>query len=236
MTQTIHATPALPLYIQIAELLIRDIAAGRLVDGERLPPERTLALTLGTTVTTLRKALAHMTDLGVLERRHGSGNYIKVTNTRALIYGMFRLELPKGGGLPRAKILSVDTIDKPDDLPEFGTHKMATRIRRQRYLDDTLVALEEIWLDQSAGTVQSEDLIDSLYAYYRVHLGFWITRAQDRVGVATLPDWCPQDHCQVPGDITGYVERFSWANAPRPIEFSRTWFDPSRALYTQRLI
>ena len=236
MTQTIHAPPALPLYIQIAELLIRDIAAGRLVDGERLPPERTLALTLGTTVTTLRKALAHMTDLGVLERRHGSGNYIKVTNTRALIYGMFRLELPKGGGLPRAKILSVDAMDKSDDLPAFGTHKMATRIRRQRYLDDTLVALEEIWLDQSAGTVQRETLIDSLYAYYRAHLGFWITRAEDRVGVAILPDWCPHNHCQVPGDITGYVERFSWANAPRPIEFSRTWFDPSRALYTQRLI
>ena len=31
---------ALPLYQQISELLIRDIAAGRLIDGEKLKPER----------------------------------------------------------------------------------------------------------------------------------------------------------------------------------------------------
>ncbi|MGY9053646.1 MAG: GntR family transcriptional regulator, partial [Rhodobacterales bacterium] len=30
----------LPKYIQISELLIRDIGAGRLMDGERLLPER----------------------------------------------------------------------------------------------------------------------------------------------------------------------------------------------------
>ncbi|MEC9403613.1 MAG: GntR family transcriptional regulator, partial [Pseudomonadota bacterium] len=35
-----QTSTALPLYVQISELLIRDIAAGRLIDGERLPPER----------------------------------------------------------------------------------------------------------------------------------------------------------------------------------------------------
>jgi len=47
----------LPKYIQISELLIRDIVSGRLIDGERLPPERVLASTLNVTVTTLRKSL-----------------------------------------------------------------------------------------------------------------------------------------------------------------------------------
>lgn len=33
----------LPMYVQISELLIRDMSAGRLLDGERLPPELQLA-------------------------------------------------------------------------------------------------------------------------------------------------------------------------------------------------
>ena len=68
---------ALPKYVQISELLIRDIAAGRLMDGERLPPEREMADGLNTSVGTLRKALAILEKKGMLDRLQGSGNYIR---------------------------------------------------------------------------------------------------------------------------------------------------------------
>ena len=51
-------TSELPKFIQLSEMLIREIAAGRLVDGARLPPEREMADDLGVAVGTLRKALA----------------------------------------------------------------------------------------------------------------------------------------------------------------------------------
>jgi len=51
---------SLPIYVQITELLVRDIAAGRLIDGEKLPPERDMAEELGIAVGTLRKALAEL--------------------------------------------------------------------------------------------------------------------------------------------------------------------------------
>ncbi|MDE0966416.1 MAG: GntR family transcriptional regulator, partial [Candidatus Latescibacteria bacterium] len=46
---------ALPIYVQISEMLIRDVSAGHYLDGARLPPERQLATDLGVSVTTLRK-------------------------------------------------------------------------------------------------------------------------------------------------------------------------------------
>ena len=67
---------ALPKYVQTAELLIREIAAGRLADGARLPPERDMAGDLDISVGTLRKALNDLTDRGLLERVQGSGNYV----------------------------------------------------------------------------------------------------------------------------------------------------------------
>ncbi|MEO0693767.1 MAG: GntR family transcriptional regulator, partial [Pseudomonadota bacterium] len=75
MTDHANSPQALPIYVQIAELLTRDIVAGRLIDGERLPPERDMAAELGVSVGTLRKALAVMSNKGLVERVQGSGNY-----------------------------------------------------------------------------------------------------------------------------------------------------------------
>lgn len=226
---------ALPLYVQISELLIRDIAAGRLIDGERLPPERDMAEDLGISIGTLRKALADLTEKGLLERIQGSGNYIRQGGTQESVYAMFRLELLSGGGLPRADILDVARIRKPDDLPAFGTSGEGTRIRRLRYLNDVMIAVEEIWLDGDAGTVRRDLLSDSLYRYYQKQLGFWIARAEDRVTIGKVPDWAPEVFSLTPGTVTGFIERFSWADRPKPIEYSRTWFDTDRAHYVQRL-
>ncbi|ATG43180.1 transcriptional regulator, GntR family [Phaeobacter piscinae] len=226
---------ALPLYLQISEALTREIAAGRLADGERLAPERQLAQTYGTTVRTLRKALSELEKQGMLERIQGSGNYIRTTQTLPSVYSMFRLELPGGGGLPTADILSVTACEKPADLPEFGSSPRGTRIRRLRYLDSTIIAVEEIWLDAEAGHVDPAQLSDSLYRYYRLQLGFWISRAEDRVSLGTVPDWAPAQFTKPPGTTVGFIERLSWAQELAPVEFSRTWFDTERALYVQRL-
>nr|WP_217372103.1 GntR family transcriptional regulator [Ruegeria arenilitoris] len=225
----------MPIYVQIAELLIRDIAAGRLIDGERLPPERDMAAQLNVSVGTLRKSLAELEKKGMLERIQGSGNYVRETGTQNSVYAMFRLELPEGGGLPRADILSVDHLDKPADLPDFGTSRRGSRVRRMRYLNDTIIAVEEIWLDDSAGLIDRRLLSDSLYRYYQQQLGFWITRAEDRVSVGRLPDWTPANFTRPAGETVGYIERFSWSERPEPVEFSKTWFDPDRATYVQRL-
>jgi len=235
VAQTKTSPHALPIYVQIAELLTRDIVAGRLIDGERLKPEREMAAELGVSVGTLRKALRDMGEKGLIEAVQGSGNYVRSGGDTGTVYAMFRLELLEGGGLPRAEVLSLDHMDKPGDLPEFGTSKRGTRIRRLRTLNDTIIAVEEIWLDADAGIIEETTISDSLYATYRKALGLWILRAEDRVSLNKVPDWAPVTYGPRPGDTVGYIERLSWSDRPDGIEFSRTWFDPARAVYVQRL-
>lgn len=225
----------LPIYQQIIDTLVRDIAAGRLSDGERLPPERRMAEDFAVAVGTLRRALRDLEAKGLVERIQGSGNYIRTRNLRDHFYAMFRLELLEGGGFPKAQILRVDVLDKPADLPAFGRAGHATRIRRLRRLDDTPIAAEEIWLDGAMGAVVAEEVEDSLYEYYRRVLGFWIRRAEDRVSFAPMPPWGPDDLGCRPGQTAGYIERFSWAGEEACVEFSRTWFDTGRAHYVQRM-
>ncbi|MEM7522904.1 MAG: GntR family transcriptional regulator [Pseudomonadota bacterium] len=230
-----HPQNALPRYLQISEFLIREITAGRLTVGQRLAPEREMAVELGVSVGTLRKALRELEEKGLLERIQGSGNYIRRNDAAESVYAMFRLELIGGGGLPRADLLHVEEMEKPSDLPEFGVSARGARIRRLRYLNDAIVALEEIWLDRGAGVIDPDTLSDSLYRHYSRHLGLRIVRAEDYVAIAEVPEWAPGAFPLSPGAPAGFVERLSWADKPAPIEYSRTWFDARSARYVQRL-
>lgn len=227
---------SLPKYIQISEMLIREIAAGHLPDGARLPPERDMAVELGISVGTLRKALGDLAEKGMLERVQGSGNYVRHQSDVASVYAMFRLELIGGGGLPTAKVLSVDRLQKEPDMPDFGPSEAGHRIRRLRSLDDQLIALEEIWLDGSyRDVVTADDLSESLYHFYRHDLGLVIGSAVDEIGAGPVPVWGCETFGLWAGDTAGYIERVSFDTGGTPAEFSRTWFDYNKARYISRI-
>jgi DNA-binding GntR family transcriptional regulator len=65
-----------PLWIQTVELIVAEIERGTLRPGMRLPPERELCQQLGISRVTLRKALTHLVDEGVLSPSHGRGWYV----------------------------------------------------------------------------------------------------------------------------------------------------------------
>lgn len=230
------APGSLPLYQQIAELLIRDIASGRLIEGEKLPPERDMAASMGIAVGTLRQALKSLTEKGLLDRVQGSGNYVRAKADAASVYALFRLELVEGGGLPTARVLSVDRCDKDPALPQFGSHPQGHRIRRLRFLSGRVAAVEEIWLDAAhADRIAQSDLLESLYLYYRQRLGLWIARAEDSIGQGPVPAWAPPEFPHAPGTPLPLITRVSWAQDGRSVEASFTWYDPATVRYVARL-
>ncbi|OCJ09489.1 GntR family transcriptional regulator [Rhizobium sp. AC27/96] len=231
-----NARGSLPMYLQIAELLVRDIAAGRLIDGEKLAPEREMAVELGIAVGTLRKTLAELQSRGLLERVQGSGNYIKAISDPKSVYAMFRLELIGGGGLPTAEVLDVHRLEKPEHFPVFGASNEGHRIRRLRRLSGKVVAVEEIWLDGSyVEAVTADELSESLYLYYRTRLGLWIARAEDQIGLGVVPGWAPDAFGQKPGTLVPHVLRLSQAQDGVTAELSHTWYDHTMARYVSRL-
>ena len=227
---------SLPVYLQIAETLVRDIAAGRLIDGEKLPPERDMAKELGIAVGTLRKTLAELESRGLLERIQGSGNYIRAINDPQSVYALFRLELIEGGGLPTAEILSVSLETKDPSLHPFGRSLQGHRIRRLRKIGGKVAAIEEIWLDGSyVDSIVPEDLSESLYLYYRTRLNLWIAKAEDYIDLGHVPDWSPATFRPASGDLLPHVLRISHSHDGEKAEVSHTWYDHTVARYVSRL-
>ena len=224
---------SLPMYLQISERLIREIAAGTLADGSRLPPEREMAAQLGTSVGTVRKALADLEAKGLLSRVQGSGNYVRQRPDVTSIYGFFRLETLAGGGLPTARNIDVGMHPSPDIAPPDWPAGPAWRLRRLRLLDDLPVAAEEIWL-APPHQLGPREAGASLYRVYRERLGLIVTRVEDRIGLGPAPGWMPQGTGLAPGDPAPLVTRRAFAGGAQ-IEVSRTWFDPDRAAYVSRV-
>ena len=105
-----------------------------------------------------------------------------------------------------------------------------------RWLDEVLIAVEEIWLDAGfCEKISAADLSESLYLFYRTKLGLVIAAAEDRIGVAALPEWTPAEFHLPAATQTGYIERLSFAAEGTPAEYSRTWFDSDRARYVSRI-
>ena len=225
---------ALPKYVQIAEMLIRDIAAGRLADGARLLPERDMAEKLGIAVGTLRKSLNLLAVKKLLERVQGSGNYVRARSDVSSVYSFLRIELLQGGGLPTAEVLSIVRMTAP--VQSGFASVDGFRFRRLRFMDKVPVAMEEIWLAGTVTDVVDEAAVsESLYLYYSDVLGVVITSAEDHVNVAPTPDWVDGRFGLSVGDMAGYIERIGRIHTGENIEFSRTWFDPNQINYVSRL-
>ncbi|GAA4593647.1 GntR family transcriptional regulator [Planotetraspora phitsanulokensis] len=65
-----------PLWVQAAELIERQVREGVLPAGRRLPAERELCTQMGISRVTLRRALQHLVEQGVLRSSHGRGWYV----------------------------------------------------------------------------------------------------------------------------------------------------------------
>ena len=61
---------------QVVEHVRREIEAGRLGPGDRLPPERELALKMGVSRPSLRSGLRTLQAMGIVTSRRGAGTFI----------------------------------------------------------------------------------------------------------------------------------------------------------------
>ena len=76
----LHPSDARALYLQIMELIRREIMAGSYRSGDRLPSVRDLAVELRVNPNTVARAYALLQEEGVLEGRHGGGSFVTCTD------------------------------------------------------------------------------------------------------------------------------------------------------------
>ena len=66
-----------PKYLQVADTLRREIADGIFRDGQTLMTEEELRMRFDVSRQTIRQAISLLEDDGLVDRRRGSGTYVR---------------------------------------------------------------------------------------------------------------------------------------------------------------
>lgn len=89
-----------PRYLAIADLIAADVKSGRLMVGERLPPQRALAKRIGMDFTTVARGYAEAKRRGLIDSRVGQGTFVTGAPKAAQLRAAVRLSADLSMNLP----------------------------------------------------------------------------------------------------------------------------------------
>lgn len=129
----------------IPEKIIREIKllidSGQIVLGGRLPSERDLAALLNVSRSSLREALKALSILGIIENRHGDGNFITASSTDWPMEPLSIFLSVKRGAM-------IDLIDARQGL-EITAAELAARRRTDTDIDHMNQAMQDMHTTQN---------------------------------------------------------------------------------------
>jgi GntR family transcriptional regulator, transcriptional repressor for pyruvate dehydrogenase complex len=84
------------LYNEIVDRILGMIRCGELREGQRIPSERSLALSFGVSRNCIRQAIQTLSERQILEGHQGDGTYVRTTEESALIDSFAHVLQAKG--------------------------------------------------------------------------------------------------------------------------------------------
>ncbi len=176
-----------PLYRQVYDFLVRQIAEGAWRPAEALPSEQALADKLRVSQGTVRKALDALAVEKLIERRQGKGTYVAEHTQERALFRFFRLAEPGG---ERATPTSADEAVKrrPARAPEMQKlhlerGEQVVEISRTRLVGGKPVVLERIVLPlrHFPDIDRKRPLPNTLYAMFQQEYGVNIVSAEEEL-------------------------------------------------------
>ncbi|HZH27301.1 MAG TPA: GntR family transcriptional regulator, partial [Azospirillaceae bacterium] len=177
----------LPLYERVKEALAERVRGGEWAPGDALPSEAALAGAYGVALGTVRRAVSDLVEDGLLERRQGSGTYVRRGAFASSMFRFFRLQGAEGAPLhPEGRLLTREIVPATAEMARgLGLEAGAPVIRmdRVRLVDGEPLLAEDIALPlepfRAFLAVPEDELGPLLYPIYADVCGQVIVRAEE---------------------------------------------------------
>jgi DNA-binding GntR family transcriptional regulator len=237
---TLDRSSPVPLYFQVAQHLEAAIESGDLDVGDRLENEVALAERWGLSRPTMRQAIRHLVDKGLLVRQRGVGTRVvrRRVQRQVQLTSLYE-DLQASGQEPTTEILAHDRVPADDavasrlGLPAGTEVVHLERLRRARGVP---LAILRNWLPVPvAGEISGEELqANGLYACLRAR-GSSVRSAQQRIGAraASAEEARLLDVRRGAPLLT--MERIASDEQARPIEWGSHVYDARAYSFTTNL-
>jgi DNA-binding GntR family transcriptional regulator len=168
----IDRSSPVPLYFQVAQRLQELIESAQMPPGSRLDNEITLADQLGLSRPTMRQAIQHLVDKGLLVRKRGVGTQVAHSRVRRQVeLTSLYDDLDRAHRQPRTEVLSFAAVPAPLEVALALNLAAATdvlAIQRLRYAEDEPLALMHNYLPIGLADITPQRLADrGLYQLLR---------------------------------------------------------------------
>lgn len=177
----------LPAYVRLRDTLTARIASGDWTTDQPIPSEPRLAAEFNVSIGTVRKAVDGLVDECLLERRQGSGTYVRAPSFNATLFRFFAIREADGGlpSIPSSNMVLRGRAKAPKEAAEALETEDTIKIVRLRSLSEQPVLAEEIYIPASrfAGFEELPEAAFGplLYPLYFERFGVMVKRAIDEV-------------------------------------------------------
>ena len=220
-----------PLHQEIALRLADLIRRGDLTAGERLPSERQLTDLGGVSRVTVRKALTHLSQQGLIEQRHGSGSYVRAqaaSTSRAMLpVTSLSEELRRRGQLSRTIWLTRQmAMSRFRDMTVLNLPRpeRIAQLERLRLVDERPLSFERsVFREHALPDVSAIE--QSVYEVLKANDALPVRVVQDVTAVNMAPREAARLDC-LPAAAGLKVTRTGYDRAGSVIEFTEALFRP----------
>lgn len=230
----------LPLYHRLRDTFAEAIASGTWRIGDAIPTEAELARTHGVALGTVRKAIDHLVDDGLIYRVQGRGTFVRrPTFSSSLARFFFAHDGRRITDREESRIMSVRRETPPPDaaagLKLDGAPADAIHILRLRLTSGEPLLFEQIWLPLEPFAPLLHDEPSTfpvlLYPMYESRFDVVVARAEETLSIAVAPP-IAQEHLRLgAGEAVAVLERRAFSQTGEVVEWRRSIGDGKRFRY-----
>ncbi len=237
----INSDDRLPAYVRLRDTLAARIAKGEWTAKEPIPSEARLAQEYGLSVGTVRKGVDGLVREGLLERRQGSGTFVRAPSFDATLFRFFQLREADGSQLsiPSSTVILRSICTAPPEAADALGTPHVIKILRLRSLSDLPVLFEEIYIpaDRFPGF---ETLPDSafgplLYPLYFEKFGVLVKRATDDLSFGKANERSANQLKLNIGDPIVVIRRTAFDIEDNPVEWRVAHGNSAQFLYRSEI-
>lgn len=222
----------IPLYYQVAAHLEAAIVDGRIAPGTRFENEIQLAQEMGLSRPTMRRAMQHLVDRGLVVRRRGVGTRVVQPKVRRpLELSSLHDDLAAAGQQPGTEVLSLQTVPAAGEVAEELQVEDGTpvvRIERLRTAGEYPIAQMTNYLPEDVVTFDLGDLErHGLYHLLR-RAGVTLHSANQSIGARSARAAEARTLGESRGAALLTMTRTTFDDHGRPVEYATHLYAASR--------
>lgn len=180
----------IPLYYQLAEIIINEIENKGLQENDRLPAEREYCEKYKLSRSTVRQAIDYLEKKGYIYKVQGSGTFVSARRLKQklLKFYSFTEEMKKQGKIPESKILSFKEMEANEKISKelnIEKNEKVFELIRLRLADGEKIMYEKTYLPiKKFPNLSKKDLLISpLYDILQSRYKMIFTKATERFSV-----------------------------------------------------